>query len=327
MDYYIISYIIVSAVPGLWLAAQKNFLVIPNRNYDIFPVRFLFMAPLVFCVLLLSGSSDLIIGIAFPELYQTLPERFGIYIGLLEPLCVSLVTIPAVRLFILRKDMPPEKDPDFMNCDLYVYQPKAKIQTFGISKQNCLDADTFSVGDIYMNTKAGDHFTEKEAIKRSDILLTNRGEMIASPRAVDLFSAYGLTGFGASPISIKGLGGDEKFYGPFYRIRSLHKMPHMAPPTVVRKRSLINTEVWIVDDLIYYDPDAISSADDFNESLEDIGSTEGFPYWPQPLQIVSNRVMKLFIDEFGQHRGDFIPVHCNDDAGPKRKTDPSTKKL
>ena len=114
MDYYIISYIIVSAVPGLWLAAQKNFLVIPNRNYDIFPVRFLFMAPLVFCVLLLSGSSDLIIGIAFPELYQTLPERFGIYIGLLEPLCVSLVTIPAVRLFILRKDMPPEKDPDFM---------------------------------------------------------------------------------------------------------------------------------------------------------------------------------------------------------------------
>ena len=191
MDYFIISYIIVSAVPGLWLAAQKNFLIIPNRKYDIFPVRFLFMVPLVFVVLMLSGTSDFFIDAAFPELYQTLPERFGIYIGLLEPLSVSLVVIPAIRLFVLRKDLPPEKDPDFMNYDLYVYHPKPEIdtscisvftaqphplyqpkaKTFSISEQNCLDLDICSVGDIYTDTKAGEHFTGKEAIKKSDILL------------------------------------------------------------------------------------------------------------------------------------------------------------
>lgn len=326
MNYFAISYIFVSAVPGLWLAAQKNFLIIPNRNYDIFPVRFLFMPSFSVFVLLLSYLLDFFIAAAFPELYQTLPERFGIYIGLLEPLSVSLVMISAIRLFVLRKDLPPEKDPDFMNYDLYVYQPLIKITAPGILKQNCLDIDT--IDTVSVSTlrvmKAKDYFRDKEAIKRLDILLT-RDEMIASPRAVNLFSAYGLTGFEASPITVKGLGGDEDFYGPFYRIRSLHKMPHMAPPTIIKK-TLISSDMWIVDDLIYYDSDTISSAADFNESLESIGNAD-VPYLSQPLQIVSNRVMKLFIDEFRQHRGDFIPVHCDTEAGTKRKTDPSTNKL
>ena len=87
-------------------------------------------------------------------------------------------------------------------------------------------------------------------------------------------------------------------------------MPKMSPQTKIKKRPayLIEYGFFINDGIVRYDTSVPNSASDFNKTAEYFGSSSGMPYLSQKYLIVSQKTMRILINQVGQKKRDFIPV-------------------
>ena len=311
MDYLILFYFLISTLPGIYLATKKYFLIIPNPKYNRFTVKLIYCVPaltsMTFISSLIPWSFYMIF---FRDYTPFLVEKFTIYIALLCPLSAAILLIFILKKYVISTDNPPECQPNFMNHELYIFTPYARIKDVTLEypkksqKHKELDIGK-QVGDLVLN------------LKRLNKLnyTTSTGEFVVNEEALKIFQKNNLTGYRIQPVlDSKKSSSDSSIR--YHQIIPLHTMPPFSPKTIVRSGttslfSLFYT--FVLNDLYYYNSSVMDVVFDFNLTSEYLGSNEGVPYLPQRLWIVSKKAMRILLKEFGQQRRAFIPIILVDD--------------
>ena len=321
MDYLILFYFLISAIPGIYLATKKYFFVIPNEKYNTFFVRLIFSVPALTIYVLLLSLIPLLFDFFLEDFSDYLIGNFSRYIILGIPGFVSLITILFFEKYCIRKDMPFEFQADFMEHELYVYMPNQKIISNRKYKTKYVYPTEQKPKEFLIGTQCENLMMDFKILKNYDIVRTYNGEIVISENALNLFNSNNLSGFYTRPV--KNNRKTSSIQEPIQLIPQ-YNLPKMASQTricIVRVPwSKVNTRIkdWLLasyahNDLIYYNKSVLENISDFNQSYEAFGSYDGFPYAPQKLWIVTNKVMKILIEDLNQNKKDFIPIHLVDD--------------
>ena len=297
-------------MPGIYLAAKKYFLIIPNKKYNIFPIRLLFTIPAGIAIsFLVTIVAMCVFGIG---LRYILP--FEDYFSILIILS-SIFTIAAFEKYFMRKDIPPEYDPDFMNYELYIYMPLQKIPR---KKYN-----QFSFPQGVQYDKELLTGTQKEDLKLNikyldkDFAFTDCGDIVINERGLLKFSENGFENLFEKRLikAIKGLRRQPyDLDEPYFQLLPTHTLPSFDVKTKIRQIvANFSLRIYAIDDKFYYSRKMVTEAADFNITSEILGAYDGSPYYPQHLWVVTNKTMKVLINELNQQKRDFIPVYLIDE--------------
>jgi hypothetical protein len=312
MDYLILFYVLFSTIPGIYLASKKYFYVIPNQKYNIFLFKLIFSVPALTCLILVSSLPILLFWELQPNFSSYLIEIFGRYIILGIPILLDIITILFFEKYCIRKDIPFEYQPDFMKHELYVFMPIQKIIGGSYYKTKFTYSKKREPKELLIGIQAENLTMDFKILEGYDVVYTNTGEIVVSEKALKIFHANNLSGFYTQPV--------KDYRKPpieskkiFSQLFSQSILPKMAAETEICITNVLQLKVCVRNDLIYYDKTTLENASDFNRSLEVLGSHEGIPYAPQHLWIVTNKAMKVLINELNQRKRDFIPVNLVDD--------------
>ena len=301
--------------PGIYLALLKNFLIIPNKKYNIFPIRLIFTVTgtaifLVIFLLLLF----LFFGVILENYSNALISAYGDFVILIYPLLCSLLTILMFKAYLIRDDEPIEFRENFFDYELYVYKPLKRI-TGGRECGTKIDYPKNMQPDreILTGTQMEDLRLNLKELKEEKIALTGRGELIISDEALDIFNQNNLTGFSLRPV--KNYKNSEKYLNlNYFQFVSTHHLPSVSSKSaIIKEMKAFAFRVYIKNDVVYYSQKIMNNISDFNTSREVFGAYDGSPYYPQHLWIVTNKVMKILIEDLNQNKRDFIPIHLVDD--------------
>jgi hypothetical protein len=312
MDYLILFYFLISTIPGVYLATKKYFFVIPNEKYNIFFVRLIFSVPALTIFVLLLSLIPLLFEVFLEDFSNYLIGYFGRYIILGMPALASLITILFFEMFCLRKDMPFEFQNDFMNHELYVFMPEQRIVGGNYYKTKFTYPKKRESKELLVGIQAEDLILDLKILEKYDVAYTHNGEIVVGKNALDIFSLNNLSGYYTKHIKDHRnplfVSDNKKF-----QIFSQCNLPKMALKTKICHTRVPWLAICVHNDLIYYDKKILNNVSDFNRSFEVFGSHDGFPYAPQHLWIVTNKAMKVLINELNQQKRDFIPVNLVDD--------------
>jgi len=296
--------------PLIYLAGHSFFFFTPNKKRNSFIIRLFFLTPgtliisFGFCVFVWS-----IFFVFFENFSYSVYNIFGYYSLLPLPLFVSSFLLLFSKKYILRKDIPPEFQSDFFDYDLYVYMPS--IREVDDRPAVKIHSNTASISQL-VNGPDRDLVLNCNDLPDKNILFTKYGGIIINNFASSIFETNNLTGYRSRPIFEKKTISPSNIY--MHIISS--SLPPLSPLTKITKakfpyRSLVK------NDQVYYNSTILKEASDFNRSFEYFGSNSILPYPPQRLWIVSNKAMKVLINELNQNKRDFIPVHLVDDENPE----------
>jgi hypothetical protein len=225
--------------------------------------------------------------------------------------------------FFLRNDMPPEYLPDFEKYELYVYMPDIKIDA-GSSYGTKFSEPIVKKGskELQKLKQVGELIIDFKSLAGKDIAYGHYGEIIVSEKALELFKDNNLTGFQEQAVR-NWKDSKIKTGEKYFQLISTYSMPPVSAKTKIVKyfptklSFLFSTFVYIEDHILYYDK-SISSISDFNTSFELFGDKGGDLYAPQNLWIVSNKVMRIMINDLNQHKRDFVPVILISEKGNEK---------
>ena len=296
-------------LPGFHLASKKNFLFFSNQKLNLFPIRLLVLLPGVSIFNTIFLMATCICAPIFSPYLHELNVTSSIILTILS-MIGSLLTI-FVFSRLLRNDVPPEHQPDFIEHELYLFRPGCNAIDY-FQNPRGLPNVTYSYGILpnprhhcirYQKNDLEIDLKKKEA----ELLFTNLGALIVSSKVLRIFEDNKLTGYEIRSIR------DEKTKQQsvsYYQIVPTSEMPKMSPQTKIKKRPahLLEFGFFISDDIICYDASAPNNASDFNKTAEYIGSNSGMPYFSQKFLIVSQKTMKVLINQVDQKKRDFVPV-------------------
>lgn len=290
----------VAAFSGFYLASRKNFLFFSNEKLNSFPVRLFFLLPGAFTFSFLFMVFSALLVLVFTPYLDGL-NTVSISILTALSLIGSLLTILLFKKSILKDDLPPEYQPDFMEHRWYVFMPAGgrinDSASYGILKEPRYHNIRHQANDLKINSKKYDQ----------DILFTKFGALIISSKALQIFKKNSLTGY-----EIRNVLDKKAIQEPLYfQIVPTSKMPQMSPQTKIKKGpslTFLEHGFLISDDIIYYDASAFTGASDFNTTSEYLGTNSGMPYFHQKFWIVSHKTMEILIGQLNQRKRDFIPV-------------------
>jgi hypothetical protein len=297
-------------LPGIYLAAKKYFLVIPNKKYNIFPIRLLFTIPA---------------GIAISFLISIIPICvFGIFLRYILPfeyyswgliILSSIFTVIAFKKYFVRKDIPPEYDSGFEKHELYVYMPIQKIPRRKYTQFSFPPGVKWDK-DLLTGTQKEDLKLNFKSLSK-DFVFTDCGEIIVNEKAFSKFSENGFDNlFEKRPIkAVKGFRHQPyDLKEPYFQLLPIRILPPFDTKTEIKKGvGNFSLRAYAVDDKYYYKREGMTEIADFNITSEILGAYDGTPYYPQHLWIVTNKAMKVLINELNQKKRDFIPVNLVDD--------------
>ena len=296
--------VLLSLISSVYLAAQKNFLFTPNQKQNSFAIRLFFLIP---------GTAGMILGgcfliwaifiVFFENFSYSVYGIFGYYSLLPLPLLGSLFLILFSKKYILRNEMPPEFQSSFLDYDLYVYMPSIRE----------ID-DRPSVKDLSLNFERNFEIPVltlgRKKLSDENILFTKKGEIIVTNFASSVLDKNNLTGCQYQSVP------EKKTMLPSNDYLHLISSPisSVSSLTEIKKTTFPWKGVLVKDDQVYYNSSILKEVSDFNRSFEHFGSDNGHPfYYPQRLWIVTNKAMKVLVNELNQPKRDFIPVHLVDD--------------
>jgi hypothetical protein len=299
-----ILFILLLLISPIYLAAQKNFLFIPNQNRNSYAIRLLFLIP---------GTTGLLIGycffvwsffiLFFTNFSDSMYNIFGYYSLLPLPLLGSFLLILLIKKYVLRKDRPSEFQPDFLNYDLYIYMPSIREIDDSISFQNPRNYSSQSIA-----TQVQDIILDYKDLSKEDILFTKYGELVATIFASSIFEKNNLTGYQHRPTLEK----ETMTVSNIYTQLISFPISPLSSSTKF-KTGTLPYRILVKDDQIYYNSSILNEVSDFNRSSEYFGSNDGLPYLQQKFWIVTNKAMNILINELNQNKRDFIPIHLVDD--------------
>jgi hypothetical protein len=300
MDFLIVFIIFSSfflVLPAIYLAKQKNFLIIKNKKNDKFFLRFFLLFPGVF-------AFEFLVFVFF-NLYfisKSLgPSDSSFWTAIL---IVSILTsgllILFFKKFILRTDFPFDRR-NFDKYELYIFMPNRSEIDDSSSYHMKGKLGSAAIG-VQVRELSADFSKTHEAI-----LFTKRGELIVSIRALNIFKGNKLTGYEIKPVIDKESTQESNLY--FQLIAN--ELKPLSSKTVFLK-GVFGTSL-IDEDYVYYNKTVLLTAADFNRTVEYVGSYKGSPYYHQRLWIVTNKTMKVLMNELNQTNQNFIPIHLVDD--------------
>ena len=308
MDNFYLA-ILVAAIPGIYFAYKKNFIVIPNKKYNIFPIQLLFTAPLFGAFsATLATPLYFILGL-FPSFVNSIIDKFGPNIDLLPLMIASIIVFIFSNRFLILKE-----DPEFdgtKESELYVYFP---IYTY----RNCEDdlqkaKYTFSKetkGELLLGAQVSDMCIDYKLLEGIDFAFIYSGEIIVSEKVLQILNENELTGIQTRNVqNKKGNNLNEKYY----QILPTDIMPKMDPKTEFIFHKGFQSYRRIRDKKVYYQKDVLSGTFDFNQSFEAVGYENGGPFTPQRHWIVSKKARSVLINKLGQNDFDFIPIKLIDE--------------
>jgi len=314
--------VLISTIPGIYLATKKHFLIIPNPKYDLFAVRLFYcvlsLIPLTLVFTLIPFGFILIV---FFNSFPHLADEFA-YLNLLCPLLSATSMVFLLKKYIVSADVPFELRPDFMDHELYVFTPHAQLngvnsnylRTYAppYDRENFVyPKKRYQHKELIIGKQIGDLVLNFKYLNKINYLHT--GEFVVSEDALEIFQKKNLTGYQTQPVSnSKKSSSDSDIQ--YHQIISLHTMPAFSLKTVVQSEThytFLYTHV--LNDNFYYKSSVMDNVFDFNVTSEILGSNAGNPYYPQRLWIVSKKAMRVLLKEFDLHKRDFIPITLVDD--------------
>jgi len=298
--------ILLILLPLIYLATCRNFFFTPNQKRNSLLIRLFFLAPGTLMISFgLFGFVWSIFIVFFENFSYSVYNTFGYYSLLPLSLFGSSLLFLFSKTYILRKDIPPEFQPNFFDYDLYVYIPS--IREVDDHPAIKFRLNTVAISQL-VNGPDRDLVLNCSDLPDKNILFTKYGGIIINNSASSIFEKNNLTGYRCRPIF------EKKTISPsnvYMQIIS-SSLPPLSSSTKITKVKF-PYRVLVKDDQIYYNSKILKEVSDFNRSFEHFGSNTGLPYPSQRLWIVSNKAMKVLIHELNQQKRDFIPVHLVDD--------------
>jgi len=305
--------LLISTIPGIYLAAQKYFLIIPNPKYNLFAVKLFYCVPSLMLPTFLLSLFPFLFGLTF--FFDNYPHLA--YLELLCPLSVSLFLIYLLKKYIIPADAPFELWLDFMEHELYVFMPHGRNygDYYGKEGFSPYERDNFVYPtmlyknkELIIGQQIGNLVLNFNCLHKINYMAT--GEFVVSEEALEIFQKNNLTGYQIQPVSnSKKILSDSSIQ--YHQLIPLHTMPAFSTKTIVQSGAYPLFYTLVLDDLFYYNSSVMDNIFDFNVTSEILGSNNGGetgPYFPHRLWIVSKKTMRILLKEFGFQRRDFIPV-------------------
>ena len=297
MNLYLIFSLFILLIPAVYLAKQKNFLFLGNKENNNFLIGFIFLLPLFLAVYM---PFYIFLGfLYFPSWGLSASVFWPVVLILSVP--VSRLTIWLFKKYVLRTDppyLPYEEQPesDLGIYDLYVFMPvRVEIN----SQSSYKKTGRFLSAKINKQVKEiSANFSEMN----HDILFTEHGELIVSAHALNVLKENDLTGYTTKPVIDKKSQRESNHY---FQLVSNELQP-LASDT-----SFIKGEfgTFIIDEYhVFYDEIVVSMAADFNRTVEYVGANDGYPYCHQRLWIVKRKTRDVLISNLNKTKNDFIPI-------------------
>ena len=282
-----IIFILFSLLPVVHLAKQKNFLFIENEKNNIFLIRFIFLLP----------------GILATEFVFYLVCFILFAVFSLSWIWIMMISIPISILiififkFVLRTDPPFEDQRDLDKYDLYIFMPNNREIEDSPSYQA-----TGKIGSARTGMQVKEISVNFSKINK-DLLFTERGEIIVSVHALNVFKENKLTGYKTKSVIDKK---SKRESDSYFQLASDELIP-LSSQTEFKKGFF--GSILIAEDKAYYNHNILETVADFNRTAEYLGDNTGFPYYHQRLWIVARKVRNIFISDFNRNEKEFIPVH------------------
>jgi hypothetical protein len=260
-------FVLIAAIPGIYLAARNDFIIIKNKKYNNFFTRAMYtILPTTTFVLVLCIPISFFPDI-FPETTNIIMNTFGSNVVLVIPAISGILFLLFVHKYLLRKDIPPEYWPDFEKYELYVYFPDIKIDAGGVYGTK-FHTPTPKKGskELKKSTQIGELIIDFKSMKGKDIAYGSYGEIVVSEKALNLFKSNKLTGFQEQAVR-NWKDSKVKTGEKYFQLTSTHTMPPISAKTKLFSSSL---GTYIVDHLVHYDK-TVLPVSDFSHSLEIFG--------------------------------------------------------
>ena len=288
---------IILLIPAIYLAKQKNFIFLGNKENNNFLIGFIFLLPLVLAVYM---PFYIFIGFLYYSSWDLSAFIFWTIVLILS-VPVSGLTIWLFKKYILRTDAPylpfeEQSESDLNIYDLYVFMP-SRIEID--SRSSYKKIEKFWSARINKQIKEiSANFSEMN----NDILFTEHGELIVSTHALNMFKENDLTGYTTKPVIDKQ---SQRESNNYFQLIANELQP-LAPET-----SFIKGEfgTLIIDEYhVLYEEIVVSTTADFNRTVEYIGANDGYPYCHQRLWIVKRKTRDVLISNLNKTKNDFIPI-------------------
>ena len=296
MNIFLIFSALFLLLPVIYLAKQKNFLFLGNKENNVFFLGFIFLLPLVLVVYIpfyfFLAFLDFITG--------GLGSSFWTVVFVLS-IPVSGLTIWLFKKYILRTDAPylpfeEQSESDLGKYDLYVFMPSH-----------------VEIGAQYSYKKTGRFWSARinKQVKEisanfsemnTDLLFTEHGELIAGTHALNVFKENNLTGYTTKPVIDKK---SQQESDSYFQLAADELHPLSSYTCFIKGEfgTLIIDEYHVL-----YDEIVSSLAADFNRTIEYIGANDGHPYCHQRLWIVTRKTRSVLISDLNKSKNDFIPI-------------------
>ena len=327
---YVLLYFLITALPGIYCAVNKNLLYALNPKYNYFILRLFFATPgLSICVFLFSFPLFIFTSFdPFQTLYvSTMPT--GFYITLLIPLFISLLGIFLLHRYIIPTESPEILQRGNFEHELFIYfQNKNKISD-GKSNGTRFDpVRRYQKGVALVEKQLTDLIIMYKEIKGKNIGFTGSGELVLSQKGLDIFNVHQITGFSTRPVKLNLVkrksdlkGKKEKDFTyidengqQYYQIITPSILPSLLPQTKIKTKEGWTWESFVTDSKLYYNHHILENIADLNQTSEYFGTTYAYiPFSPQRFWIITKKVKDVLIQDFDLHELDFIPVNLVDD--------------
>ncbi|MDV0446470.1 hypothetical protein MsAg5_03090 [Methanosarcinaceae archaeon Ag5] len=302
-----IYFALVSLIFVFYLGSKKNFVVIPNQEFNSILTRSFFILPIASgFVIFLSGLFTI-----RNDYIYSVPITVDVIIEnpiLLSPFVICALLILFFKKFILKKEMPFELRSDFMNYDFYVFTPIISVIDTKIFKPTT-EVESFYEGHKEITVTHQD-------LKRIDLAYTKSGELIISSEVFEIFNENELTGFQVIPVQYsdsntqnsKNKGSEIQHF----QLITTHIMPPFSKKTTLKLG--YSAERIVYDGDICYNREVVQDVLDFNRSDESISGKDMWGYRHQRYWILSKKTVEVLIKELNQPKRDFKPVILVDET-------------
>ena len=267
---YVLLYFLITILPGIYCAVNKNFIYTLNPKYNYFILRFFFVAPgLSIYVFLFSLPIFFFVpyDIFQVALYSSeMPA--DVYTTLVSPLFISLLGIFLLHRYVIPTESPEIFQREIFDHKLFIYYQNTNQISDGKSNGTKFEPiRKREKGKAPIGKQLTELITMYEEIKGKNIGFTKAGEIILTQKGLDAFNAHQINGFSTRPVKLNLLKEKSDPTSPkekdftyidengqrYYQIITPFILPPLLPQTRIKtKDGLMIWESFVTDSKLYY---------------------------------------------------------------------------
>ncbi|MBO4302415.1 hypothetical protein J5839_03610 [Methanosarcinaceae archaeon] len=279
---------LLSAIPGLYAASRRYFIIIANPKHDSFLLRAAYaVPPLSMC----SCFMALLVFVLYQlgrSIYGLDADYWSSEVYIYSFAVAALLVVLVCRFVLMSRSVPPEFRDDFMTHDFYVFLPDPDSRTPMIyqppmpRKPSLQEA--WIRNSVYTRTDL--RFLDKNG---KNIISSSYGQFFISEKARTLFDENGLTGFQIRSL----MDTRPRPYQPEKKYFHL-SVSSVLPPVSSQKGNML-----------IYDSSVKDIICDFNLTDEEIYfSSQQHCH----IMIVSKKAAEIMMDQLHSPKRFFLPV-------------------